>query len=126
MFKTWIAASVILAACAVARAERPPQIPTDTVEGVVERVFVRVDGAKTEYLIELKVEKVVEGKNVKADAVVRVEIFQAKLKPGFVGATGHTPVPKEGEAITAKLVHLESGHFEGAYKEWASLLTKSK
>jgi len=110
----------------VAYAERPPEKPTDVVEGEVVRVYVSEEGRTKNYIVEIKIATVVEGKALEKDEVVRVGCFQTKLAPMMVGASGHKAIPKAGDRVKAQLIRRADKSFDGIYSDWYEELPKPK
>jgi hypothetical protein len=127
----------MLVIAADASAERAPEErsqATHVVVGKVEGVYVREEGDTRHYVVEIAVEKVEKGDNVKAGDTVYVRCYlwtpdfykgkklteAEERKLGFRGGA-YDGIPKEGERVRA-FAKFRGGKYDGVYPNWYEVL----
>jgi len=123
-------ALILLAALAANMyAERPKESPDKTtfvVTGTVKKVFERNAGSYFEYMVQIRIEEVKKGENLKPKQYIYAYSFRRKpdapLEPS---ASCHIKPPKEGQRIRAHIKH-NRGTMEGIYPNWFEVLKEEK
>jgi hypothetical protein len=115
---------IIVLACsvlAVARGEIPAEHRDKAdyvVSGVVEAVYLQDKGYYHHYIVELRVDEVAKGKELKAGSTFYVSCFRRKADaPREPSASGHEPPPQPGQRITA-FVRDSKGKHRAIYPNW--------
>lgn len=122
-YAVWL---LVLATISVeVRAERRPDSPSDAsivVTGSVEKIFHRDTTEQHQYMVQIRIEKVEKGDNLKVGEWLPVYCFQRKADaPRRPAESGHKAVPTEGQRIRA-LAKSRRGILEGLYPDWFSVL----
>jgi hypothetical protein len=120
---------LVVSVCGIIRAavgEIPPE-PREkadyVVTGVVEGVYARDQGHYHNYVVELRLDSVEKGKQLKAGTTLYVSCFRRKASaPQEPSAGGHKPPPKEGQRIKA-YVKDGKGKHPAIYSNWYDELT---
>jgi hypothetical protein len=125
-WKAALAAALLLALVASARAERRPEDrkeATDVVTCTVKRITLNNTkfgdtGVLTTYVAEVKVDGVERAKNVRVGDTIFVEWSHVTKQPKepIAGAYGHKYDVKEGATIRAWLIkHKDQKHYDVLY-----------
>ncbi|MCC9604521.1 hypothetical protein LOC68_27610 [Blastopirellula sp. JC732] len=108
----------------VSMAERPSEdrsIADYVLTGKVTAVYRRDHFDYANYIVEMRVESVTKGKNIKPGEIFRAYCFQRHPGQFSPGASGHDVVPKENSKVRV-FVKRENGQNEGVYSDWVDVL----
>ncbi len=93
------------------------------ISGTVAAVYIRETKGYRDYVVEISVEKVEKGSDIRTGDIFRALCYQRK--PGMGGlefdTAGHKTVPKEGQRVTAFVMRL-GGRNEGVSPDWIDIL----
>jgi S1-C subfamily serine protease len=122
-----------------ALAQNPERVAKEeavvVVDGVVRQVFRSSRQARTDYLVQIEVQRA-EGRRAARTAVrphypapgevVYVHVFQPLNAAGFFGkgansGNGYSAIPSERAQVRAFLVPADNGQWEGTYPDWFDL-----
>jgi hypothetical protein len=118
-----VAVVIELGSAVAARPGEPRQKADFVVTGTVMAVYQNESEGYHNYIIEVRVEEVEKGKDIKPYDTFRAFCYQRK--PGKGGlqfdTAGHKTVPKEGDRVKMYVMRAR-GKYEGTYPDWVDVL----
>jgi hypothetical protein len=114
-----------VAAVQAARVEETRERAAYVLTGKVQAVYIACTPEHGSYIVEMKVDEVIKGANVKKGDTFRASIYQHKTRDGIWDTPGHKIVPKAGDKATI-YVKDDHGRNEGIYPDWIDILEEAK
>ena len=94
--------------------------------GEVSKVYTRDSGHYTEYLVEIRIDKVEKGDDLKKRTYAYVHVSDRKANaPLQPSASGHAVPPKVGTPVRAWTMEIR-GRLMGLYPNWFEKLPRKK
>jgi hypothetical protein len=90
--------------------------------GTVTDLYKSDGGGYDNYIVEIKVEEVEKGKDIKPDDTFRAFCYK-RTGPASIAldSAGHKTIPKPGERVKVYVIRAR-GRFEGTYPDWVDIL----